>query len=139
MEIEKELLRGNVDLLILAMLGASDLYGYELAKLVKARTEGTFGLKEGTVYLALKRLEAVGLVESYWGEGGVGARRKYYRLQPSGRARVTNLAAQWRLLTQVTAAVLSDAGFGDGHRAPSPNPGLGHQPTNPPQPQGEAS
>jgi hypothetical protein len=77
LQSEKELLKGYIDIIILSMLYHEDLYGYDLGKRVKERTQNSFELKEGTLYLAFKRLEQSGLIESYWGEQGVGGRRKY--------------------------------------------------------------
>ena len=106
MEIDKELIRGQIDLIILAMLASGDLYGYELAKRIKTQTDGAFAIKEGTLYLVFKRLEKAGLIESYWGEGQVGARRKYYRLRPLGWRHLDSLQRQWQLLTKVVHDLL---------------------------------
>jgi len=109
MEIDKELIRGQTDLIILAMLAGGDLYGYELAKRIKQQTDGAFELKEGTLYLVFKRLEKAGLVESYWGEGEVGARRKYYRLCSRGQHHLESLTSQWQLMTKVVQGCLDQA------------------------------
>ena len=62
------------------------MYGYELAKLVREKSEEQFELKEGTLYRSVKRLEKNEWVESYWGdEQGPGGRRKYYKLTPLGK------------------------------------------------------
>ncbi|MDR0504988.1 MAG: helix-turn-helix transcriptional regulator [Bifidobacteriaceae bacterium] len=119
-EIDKELLRGHIDLIILAMLANGDLYGYDLAKRVKARAADQFELKEGTLYLALKRLEQTNQVESYWGEGGPGARRKYYKLLATGRRSLTTQASQWQVLAQLTQSLLNDAGITPNIPAVSP-------------------
>jgi len=119
LEIDKELIRGQIDLIVLAMLAAGDLYGYDLAKRVKAQTDGAYAIKEGTLYLVFKRLEAAGLVASYWGEGQVGARRKYYHLQPSGQAHLASLTEQWRLLSRVIETCLGQA-TAQSNQRPSP-------------------
>ena len=107
MEIDKQLIRGLIDLIILALLAGGDLYGYDLAKRVKTQAGGSYQLNEGTLYLAFKRLEKAGLVSSYWGEGQVGARRKYYRLEPAGQAQLASLSEQWRLLNQIVGNCLA--------------------------------
>ena len=50
MELNKEVLKGHIDTLILAILANEDSYGYEIAKNVKDRT--TFELKDGTMYIS---------------------------------------------------------------------------------------
>ena len=108
MEIEKEMLRGHIDIIILAMLHGEDLYGYELAKRVKEQTEGMFELKEGTLYLAFKRMEQSGLVESYWGGESVGGRRKYYQLCTAGRQVLFRRKQEWELLKNIIDLFLKE-------------------------------
>lgn len=98
MEFEKEMLKGYIDIIILALLYREDLYGYELAKRVKEQTQNNFELKEGTLYLAFKRMEQSGLVSSYWGDESIGGRRRYYRLQPEGRRHVQAKKREWENL-----------------------------------------
>ncbi len=100
--IEKEMLKGFIDLIILALLWKEDLYGYELGKRVKAKTQEGFELKEGTLYLAFKRLEENGLVRSYWGDQTAGGgRRKYYRLLPAGRKHLQARKSDWERLKKI--------------------------------------
>jgi len=86
MEINKEVLKGYIDTIILSMIHQRDMYGYELSKCVKEESNHAFELKEGTLYLALKRLETNGLTESYWDESFDGGRRKYYRITTAGKS-----------------------------------------------------
>lgn len=98
MEIEKEMLKGYIDIIILSLLYDEDLYGYELGKRVKEKTRNSFEMKEGTLYLAFKRLEQSGLVESYWGDESAGGRRKYYHLLPEGRGHLIRRKREWEHL-----------------------------------------
>lgn len=59
LELNKEVLKGHIDTLILSILRDKDCYGYEIAKNVRDRS--SFELKEGTMYLALKGWKARGL------------------------------------------------------------------------------
>ena len=73
---------------ILAILSVRPSYGLEIAKVIESATQGDRILNAGTLYPALRKLEELGLVESYWGDeldGNLGARRRYYRLEPQGR------------------------------------------------------
>jgi PadR family transcriptional regulator PadR len=112
LEIEKEMLKGYIDIIILSMLSGEDLYGYELGKRVRKRTQNNFELKEGTLYLAFKRLEQSGLIESYWGEESVGGRRKYYRLLPEGRRHLVKRKREWEHLKKIMDIFLKGV---DGH------------------------
>lgn len=93
------MLKGYVDIIILALLYKEDLYGYELAKRVREQTENKFEMKEGTLYLAFKRLEQSGLVASYWGDESSGSgRRKYYRILPEGERHLRDKKREWEHL-----------------------------------------
>ncbi|CAG9619408.1 PadR family transcriptional regulator [Sutcliffiella rhizosphaerae] len=102
MEVNKEVLKGHIDTLILSLLHSRDMYGYELAKLVREKSEEQFELKEGTLYLSLKRLEKNKWITSYWGdEQGVGGRRKYYNLTPLGEEGFENKRKEWQFVKQM--------------------------------------
>ena len=75
MSISADTLRGHTDTIILTQLMRGDNYGYEINKTIQQRTGGAYGFKEATLYTAFKRLESAGLISSYWGEDGPGARR----------------------------------------------------------------
>jgi DNA-binding PadR family transcriptional regulator len=68
-----ESLKGHLDALILAVLADGPLHGYAIIEKLKRRSDGTFELPEGTVYPALHRLEAGGLLSSEWSDGEAGA------------------------------------------------------------------
>lgn len=102
MEINKEILKGNIDTMILALLSEKDRYGYEIAKCVREKSENLFEIKEGTLYLSLKRLEKNGWIASYWGdESGPGGRRKYYTCTELGRAGFQRKKEEWRFVKKM--------------------------------------
>lgn len=111
--IEKEMLKGYVDIIILAVLAGGDLYGYELGKRIKQQTESRFELKEGTLYLAFKRLEQNGLILSYWGDESAGGRRKYYTILPAGRKHLREKKREWEQLREIVDLFLKGVGGRD--------------------------
>ena len=80
-----ELLKGTLSTLILRLLSEHKrLYGYEITQLVKERSQEKILLKEGSLYPALHKLEADGLVTSE--EVFIGKRvRRYYKLTEPGK------------------------------------------------------
>ena len=72
-----------------------DNYGYEINKTIQQRTSGEYGFKEATLYTAFKRLESGGLITSYWGEEGPGARRRYYAITEEGRQAYQSYKRDW--------------------------------------------
>jgi len=101
LKVDKEILRGYIDTIILSLLYQTDLYGYDLSKEVKKKSQDSFEIKEGTLYLAFKRLESNGYVTSYWQEGSTAARRKYYHLTNSGRAYLNYKKKEWLFMKQL--------------------------------------
>jgi PadR family transcriptional regulator PadR len=109
LEINKEVLKGHIDTLILSLLHNRDMYGYELAKLVREKSEEQFDLKEGTLYLSLKRLEKNNWIESYWGdEQGPGGRRKYYKLTSLGEDGFEERRSEWQFLKKMMDSFIGE-------------------------------
>jgi len=62
------------------------IHGYGIRRVLEEVSGGRVRPSESTVYDTLKRLERMGLVESFWGESPVGGpMRKYYRVSEKGR------------------------------------------------------
>ncbi|MEJ9212815.1 PadR family transcriptional regulator [Bacillus smithii] len=102
MEIDKELLKGYIDMIILSLISKRDMYGYEIAKMVRIGTNGRFELKEGTLYLSLKRMEKRKWITSYWSdEQGSGGRRKYYRMTDEGRYHYNLKIKEWNFVKKL--------------------------------------
>ncbi|MGG0459737.1 PadR family transcriptional regulator [Priestia aryabhattai] len=102
MEISREILKGHIDTLILSLLHQRDMYGYELAKIVREKSEEQFELKEGTLYLSLKRLEKNNWISSYWGdEQGPGGRRKYYKVTSLGTQNFEAKRLEWQFVKKM--------------------------------------
>lgn len=107
LEINKEVLKGHIDTLILSLLHKKDMYGYELAKFVRDKSEEQFEIKEGTLYLSLKRLEKNEWIESYWGtEQGPGGRRKYYKLTTLGEVYFEKKRSEWLFVKKIMDSFL---------------------------------
>lgn len=107
MSVNKELLKGSTGTLILTLLEKRDLYGYELIKELERSSDGTFSLKEGTLYPILHGMEAEQWVESYWREAE-GRKRKYYRLTDSGSKQLLEKKREWRLFRNAVDRVLGE-------------------------------
>lgn len=102
--------RGHLDLLLLSVLQGAPAHGYEIARRLRARSEGVLDLGEGTLYPALHRLERDGLVASAWQSGEGGPRRRVYRLTRGGRRALGAQRRQWEMLARTVEAVLGTPG-----------------------------
>ena len=96
MNFSQELVKGSIVPVVLKLLKERPMYGYEIVKVVKNRTGGRFEWKEGTLYPALHRLQAQGLVKAKWETAPSGKRRKYYYLTRKGHQALTVRLAELR-------------------------------------------
>lgn len=72
-----------------------DSYGYQINKTISTLSGGEVELKEATLYTAFRRLEAAGLIQSYWGSETSGARRRYYAITALGQEKLISDLAAW--------------------------------------------
>ena len=93
--MDRERLKGNLDLLLLSVLSAGPAHGYAVISALRARSAGTFDLPEGTVYPALHRLEKSGLLASSWADAE-GRRRRVYALTTDGEAALAAERTEWK-------------------------------------------
>lgn len=94
--VSSDLIRGSIDSIILRVLYEKDSYGYEIIKTIREDSKGSYELKEPTLYSSLKRLEAQGMIESYWGSETQGGRRKYYRIKEEGISHYKSSYQAWQ-------------------------------------------
>jgi PadR family transcriptional regulator PadR len=100
-----ELLRGVLDLCLLAVIEDEPAYGYEMTKRLRARGLSTVG--EGSIYPLLARLERDGLVETYRAASNDGPPRKYFRASRAGRRVLKQGVTEWEATRDAIDAVLS--------------------------------
>lgn len=98
-DIDPQMLKGILALLLLALLAESDDYGYSLVE--RLRAGGLAEVAEGTVYPALARLERTGLVATYHVPSDRGPARKYYRLREAGQAELGVRVDAWHRLSHL--------------------------------------
>ncbi len=92
---DKELKKGNAELLILALLEEKIRHGYELGKLIEERSEGVLRFHVASLYPLLYRLERRGWVKGDWEKQG-GRRRRYYRLTRTGMKILAEQRIRWQ-------------------------------------------
>lgn len=95
MSIDSDVIRGHVDTIILKTLTTGDKYGYEIIKEIEQKSQGTYELKQPTLYSCLKRLENQGLISGYSKNSDIGGKRHYYKLTKKGRENYENSMQQW--------------------------------------------
>jgi PadR family transcriptional regulator, regulatory protein PadR len=102
--MNRERLKGHLDLLLLSVLAAGPAHGYAVISALRQRSAGTFDLPEGTVYPALHRLEDTGLLSSRWAAVD-GRRRRVYALTSQGATALAAERGEWRRFARGVQAV----------------------------------
>ena len=106
MDIDIELTKGTLSLMILSLLSREPMYGYQIVMTVRQDSNGVFEWKEGSLYPSLHKLERDGSVRGKW-QGKPGSRRrKYYHLTEAGRAVLTEKIESWQQLCRNINLVL---------------------------------
>jgi DNA-binding PadR family transcriptional regulator len=101
----RDALKGNLDLLVLAVLSDGPKHGYAVIEALRTRSRDVFDLPEGTVYPALHRLEEGGLLSSEWSEIN-GRRRRTYQLTEAGHGAHEDELEAWDEFTDAVANVV---------------------------------
>jgi PadR family transcriptional regulator, regulatory protein PadR len=104
-----DLLQGTLDLLILRTLLFGPTHGHAIAKHIQRTSEDLLQVETGSLYPALHRLEARGLIAASWELSDKGKRAKYYRLTAAGRKQLTAEQSRWDAFARAMGLVLKPA------------------------------
>ena len=107
--ISGDSLRGHLETMALAVLERGEAHGFEVLRRLEEAGCGALKLKEGSLYPALYRLEAAGLIRSSWEDGPVhrrGPRRRVYQLTKKGTRRLADGREEWRNFVTVIGGIL---------------------------------
>jgi PadR family transcriptional regulator PadR len=107
--ISGDLLRGHLQTLILSALRKGDAHGFEILKRLELGGSGALQLKEGSLYPALYKLEAAGLVKGAWEDGDTprrGPRRRVYRITTKGGRRLEEARGEFQQFITVIGGIL---------------------------------
>ena len=117
MDLERELLKGNSPMLVLAVLAQEPCHGYAIAREIERRSQGALRCREGTLYPVLHALEREGLVTATWERAANGKERRVYCLTDSGAAALVERQGAWERFTQGVRQVVEGV-----TPAPAPKP-----------------
>jgi PadR family transcriptional regulator len=96
---------GQLDMLLLAALARGPMHAYRVITRLRDDSDGLFTMPEGTIYPALRRLEAAGYVSSTEELAG-GKRRRIYALTDSGVERLEARRAEWTAFSALVSRMV---------------------------------
>ena len=104
-----DVLRGTLDLLVLKTLALEPMHGWGIAQRIEARSRGLLGVSQGSLYLALQRLEKKGWIGADWRTTDNNRRARYYRLTAKGTRALGQETESWRQYVAAVGWVLEPA------------------------------
>ncbi len=107
-KFQKELNGGTASLVLLGVLdkAADPMYGYQIAKIIEARTGDVDIMKQGALYPVLRSLESAGLLQSEVEPSVAGPPRRYYKITESGRRALVKWQEIWHQTSHFVDAIL---------------------------------
>lgn len=101
-----ELLQGTLDLIVLKLLRAGPANGWDLTQSIQVVSKGALDVNYGSLYPALRRLEAKGWVKGRWGTSENNRRARFYELTPSGMKQLDAERQAWERFSQALGLIL---------------------------------
>jgi transcriptional regulator len=103
--LTSEVKKGSAEVLILGVLEERTRHGYEIARLIEARSHGAIVFNSATLYPTLYRLEQRGLIAGRWVEKAGQRRRRFYRITRDGRAALREQRTSWHRFVEALTRV----------------------------------
>jgi transcriptional regulator len=101
-----DLLQGTLDLIVLKLLRAGPANGWQLTQSIQAISRGVLDVNYGSLYPALRRLEARGWVAASWRASENNRRARYYELTAAGRRQLETERATWERFSHALGLIL---------------------------------
>jgi len=101
--LDTQMKKGLLDVCVLAVIAHSDSYGYQIIRDVSPCVK----ISESTLYPILKRLETGGCLTTY-SVAHSGRLRKYYRITPLGRERLSAFRREWEEMVRIHDFILQE-------------------------------
>ena len=104
-----EYLQGALDLLILKTLALGPNHGWGIQQRIKQVSREALSVSQGSLYPALHRLEAAGVVSSEMAASDNNRKARFYTLTAAGRRRLETEADDWRQFSLAIRRLLESA------------------------------
>jgi len=104
--LERKMLHGNAETLMLALLAEAESYGYQMRKELATRSHDYFQFAFGRLYPLLAAMERRGLVRARWVKAGRSRERKHYAITAKGLTALRERKQKWRQFREAMDHVL---------------------------------
>jgi PadR family transcriptional regulator, regulatory protein PadR len=101
-----DLLQGTLEMMILRILSAEPQHGWGIAQRIHVLSQEALKIEEGSLYLALYRMQRKGWIKAKWGTSENNRKAKFYELTKAGRNQLDERHGAWERLCAAIAAVM---------------------------------
>jgi PadR family transcriptional regulator PadR len=101
-----DLLQGTLDLILLRLLRGGPANGWQLTQSIQVVSNGAFEVNYGSIYPALRRIEAQGWVTGRWAMTDNNRRARFYQLTAAGRKQLMAERKQWERFSNALRLIL---------------------------------
>ncbi|HEY9225105.1 MAG TPA: PadR family transcriptional regulator [Gemmatimonadaceae bacterium] len=101
-----DLLQGTLDLIVLKLLRAGPANGWDLTQSIQVVSKGALDVNYGSLYPALRRLEAKGWIKGRWGLSENNRRARFYELTASGLKQLDTERQAWEKFSHALGLIL---------------------------------
>lgn len=102
-----DLLQGTLDLIVLKMLRSGPANGWQLTQSILLVSKGALDINYGSIYPALRRLEAQGWIKGRWARTENGRRARFYELTAAGRKQLEAQRRAWKDFSEALGLILA--------------------------------
>lgn len=120
-EHQQDLVKGTVELMVLGVLADESRHGLAVFDEIASRSNRVLLIAEGSVYPALKRLEAAGWLTSEWRRTALGRRARYYTITDAGRRQLQQKRDSWMKFANAVTTVIDEFRLPAGGELPRGN------------------
>jgi transcriptional regulator len=106
---EVDILQGTLNMMILQALQQGPASGYEIARYIEQRSDDLLQVEHGSLYPALRRLEAKGLLKGDWRISPSNRQARYYALTAAGKKQAAIEFSRWKTLVRAITRVMRPA------------------------------
>lgn len=101
-----DLLQGNLEMMILRVLNGGPQHGWGVAQRIHLVSQEELKIEEGSLYLALYRMQRKGWIKAKWGTSENNRRAKFYELTHAGQKQLEEQQGAWDRLCAAIASVM---------------------------------
>ena len=106
MDIDKQLLKGSMKMIVLHIISSSPCHGYEISSRITKLSDKSFSISEGTLYPLLHSLQADSYISASQEQIG-GRKKKVYRLTSKGKKLLNEKKKEWNTFSSVMDSVIA--------------------------------